>query len=116
MNDLIKKMLKIYDIECNTEEDLLNISLDLDILRNPEKINELNSLIPLAKENNYNSNSLTCLHKNSLQKQKFPAINFLRQILKCNKYKLKGYYISIGYNKVTGKKILKRLYKVILLE
>ena len=32
----------------------------------------------------YKSSKLTCLHKNSTNKQKFPIINFVRQVLKCN--------------------------------
>ena len=55
---------------------------------------------------------LTCLHKNSKDKQTFPEINFIRQILKCNKLKLKGRYICMGNNKITGKKILKRIYEI----
>ena len=115
MNEIIKDMFKIYDITCDTEEDLYNIKIDLETLKDKEKIKELKKLIPKLKQFNYNSNSLNCLHKNSLEKQKFPAINFFRQILKCNNYKLKGYYISIGYDKKNGRKILKRLYKIITL-
>jgi hypothetical protein len=116
-NDLYNDIFNIFNIECNSQEDLFNIILDMDILKNPDTIEKLKILIPKYKKNyKYNSNLLTCLHSNSTEKQKLPAINFIRQILKCNKYKLYGYYICMGYNKINGKKKLKRLYKVIPLE
>jgi hypothetical protein len=110
-----KDIFNVFNIECNTEEDLFNITLDMDTLRSLDIIEKIRLLIPKYKEN-YNSNFLKCLHSNSTNKQKLPAINFIRQILKCNKYKLKGYYICMGYEKSTGKKKLKRLYKIIPLE
>ena len=110
-----KDIFNVFNIECNTEEDLFNITLDMDTLRSLDIIEKIRLLIPKYKEK-YNSNFLTCLHSNSTNKQKLPAINFIRQILKCNKYKLKGYYICMGYEKSTGKKKLKRLYKIIPLE
>ncbi len=109
--DILKELFKIFKIEINNEEDILNIIIDGDTFKNPKIINNLHSLIPKLKEN-YKSTALTCLHKNSLDKQKFPAINLIRQILKCNNYKLYGYYISMGYNKQNGKKLLKRVYKI----
>jgi len=109
---IFKEIFKIFDIECHNEEQLLNITLDFDILKNPDTISKLYDLIPKYKEV-YNSNFLTCLHTNSTNKQKLPAVNFIRQILKCNNYKLFGYYVSLGYNKSTGHKQLKRLYKII---
>ncbi len=108
---IFKEIFNIFDIECNNEQQLLNITLDFDNLKNIENISKLYNLIPKYKEI-YNSNFLTCLHTNSTNKQKLPAVNFLRQILKCNNYKLSGYYVSLGYNKSTGHKQLKRLYKI----
>ena len=110
-SELFNDIFKIFNIDCNNEEDLLNITLDMDILKDYKIIDKLILLIPKYKKS-YNSNFLTCLHSNSSEKQKLPAINFIRQLLKCNKYKLKGYYICQGYNKATGKKNLKRLYKI----
>jgi len=115
--DLYNDIFNVFNIKCNTEDDLLNITLDMDILKNQNTIDKLKILVPKYKKNyKYNSNFLTCLHSNSTEKQKLPAINFIRQILKCNKYKLMGYYVCMGYNKFTGKKQLKRLYKIIPLE
>ena len=116
-NDLYNDIFNIFNIECNNEDELFNITLDMDILKNQDTIDKLKILIPKYKKiYKYNSNFLTCLHSNSTDKQKLPAINFIRQILKCNKYKLQGYYVCMGYNKFTGKNQLKRLYKIIPLE
>ena len=59
---------------------------------------------------------LNCLHKNSLSKQRYPAVNMLRQILKCNNIKLKPFNVCQGYNKSTGNKIVKRFYKIMTME
>ena len=108
----IKRIFSIFNYTIETEEDLFNINIDSNTLKDPSLITQLYKSIPDFKKN-YNSNSLTCLHKNSLDKQKFPAVNFIRQILKCHNYKFQGYYIAQGYNKQTGKKILKRYYKIV---
>jgi hypothetical protein len=114
MNDfnIFSEIFKILNIEYNDIDDLFNVTIDMDTLKDPQIIEQLILLVPKCK-NLYNSNFLTCLHSNSTIKQKLPAINFIRQILKCNKYKLKGYYICQDCNKATGRKILKRLYKII---
>ena len=41
---------------------------------------------------------LTCLHKNSLEKQKFPALNMIRQICKCNHLKVYPFVICKGFD------------------
>ena len=64
----------------------------------------------------YNSHKLTCLHKNSLDKQQFPSINLIRQILKCNKLKLKPKIICKGYCKITNKKIFERNFIIVQLD
>ena len=112
MGDLLKELFSILGHKIETDNDLLNITFDSDSLKDVQLIDKLYSFQDRFKSN-YNSSSLTCLHKNSLNKQKFPAINFIRQILKCNNYKLYGFYVSNGYSKQHGgKKNLKRYYKV----
>ena len=102
-------LLKIINILPNRKEDLIDITIEQDIMKSPAIISQYYKLIPELKKY-YNSEMLTCLHKNSLKKQKFPAINMLRQILKCNNLKLKPYSTSNGYDKSNGKKIVRRFY------
>ena len=92
-------------------EDFIDISLSYDLLREPKLIDKLYQQIPKLKTF-YKSSKLTCLHKNSTTNQKFPGVNMVRQILKCNNLKLKPMIICRGYNKATGKKIIERYYQI----
>ena len=94
-----------------TREDFIDISLSYESLREPKLIDTLYQQIPKLKTF-YKSSKLTCLHKNSTSNQKFPGVNMVRQILKCNNLKLKPMLICRGYNKVTGKKIIERYYQI----
>ena len=85
-------------------------------LANKESINnkvifkeKMYDMIPKLKKK-YKSHTLTCLHNNSLDKQKFPTINMIRQILKCNKLKLTPQFLCKGYNKINNQKIIERYY------
>lgn len=109
---LISEMFDIIGIKCSNEEDLLSLTIDMDTLKNNTNIKHIYTLIPKFKLT-YNTSFFTCLHENSIDKQKLPAVNFIRQILKCNGYKLKGYNVSDGYNKHTGKKLYKRRYSIV---
>ena len=97
------------DIKCR--EDLINLSLNHKYLRNEEFKSKIIDLIPKLKKK-YKSHKLTCLHSNSLEKQKFPVINMIRQILKCNKLRLEPYTICKGYNKATKNKEFERYYLI----
>jgi hypothetical protein len=112
---LLKDIFKMIDIEIIGRTDLCLIILKQESLKKNKLIVELNDTIPNLKMF-YNSSKLTCLHKNSLDKQKFPAVNMFRQILKCNSFKMEPFIISKGYDKFTGKKIVERMYKIIDLE
>jgi hypothetical protein len=58
----------------------------------------------------YPSKYLTSLHENSLDNQKFPGSNMLRQILRYNGYDMKPIVRSMGYK--NKKKIVKRTYRL----
>jgi len=88
----------LENVEVNRDELLHNI--DLSIIYS-KQINDLKHI--------YKSSKLTSLHENSKQKQRFPQVNLLRQILKCNDLKLHPKVTSLGYTK-NGKKIIKRSY------
>jgi len=110
--DLLLDIFKALDLEVNSRIDISEITLRQDTLKSKTLIEELYRRVPNLK-NFYNSSKLTCLHKNSLDKQKFPAVNMFRQILKCNNIKMEPYVISKGYNKYSGKKIVERFYRLI---
>ena len=109
--ELIKEIFNIIEKPINCEEDLLNITLNQKYLRNEKFKNKIITMIPKLKQK-YQSHKLTCLHNNSLEKQKFPTINMIRQILKCNNLKLQPYVVCNGYDKNTNNKIWERFFLI----
>jgi hypothetical protein len=107
----ILKLISLLNINCNSIDELIDKSIEQDILRGSNIIEKYYEMIPELKKH-YNSEMLNCLHKNSLKKQKFPAVNMLRQVLKCNNYKLRPFVVSNGYDKSSGKKITQRFYVI----
>ena len=88
--DLLIDIFKIINVEIKNVNDLLDLQIDQNVLRNKNLFHEITEKIPNLKSH-YNSSKLTCLHSNSLEKQKFPVVNMFRQILKCNNYKLEPF-------------------------
>jgi hypothetical protein len=115
--DLLIDLFQSLDLDSNINnlDDLFSLTISQDKLKDKELINKLYEKIDDLKIF-YNSNMLTCLHKNSLYKQKFPALNMLRQICKCNGLKVYPFVISRGYDKVSGRKIIDRYYKITPIE
>ena len=109
--DLLKDIFSALEINIKERNDISNIILKQDTLKSKTLISDLNEKVPNLKSY-YNSSKLTCLHKNSLDKQKFPAVNMFRQILKCNSFKMEPYVISKGYDKFSGKKLVERYYRI----
>ena len=111
----IKQIFKILSIEVMSEQDLFSVLIPRDLLLRVDIEQQLTCLIIKLKEK-YKSSKLNCLHKNRDDKQKFPGINLVRQILRCNGYHLKPVKFSRGYCKHSGKKIVDRNFKVVRLE
>ena len=108
--ETIKSLFKIINIDINNIEDLMSLEIDRDKLLTNKVNEECEKLVEKCKLH-YNSSKLTSLHKNRLEKQKFPVINLFRQILKCHDLKLQPKVTSIGYHK-NGKKIIKRSFQI----
>lgn len=106
-NEIIFSLLKIINIDVDSLDKLNNYSIERDLLMDEDVIDKYYKFIPKLKDF-YNSDELTCLHKNSLQKQKFPAINMLRQILKASGFLLKPKVVCLGY--IGKDKITKRYF------
>ena len=107
--ELIKEIFNIINKKIETYYDLMEMRIDQHYLRQPIFKEKLYDMIPKLKKK-YKSHKLTCLHNNSLDKQKFPTINMIRQILKCNKLKLTPKFLCKGYNKINNQKIIERYY------
>ena len=106
---ILKLLLKPIKIDIKCMNDLNNQQIDRCDFLSPSVKTYYLAQVPLLKQK-YNSSKLSCLHKNAIQKQRFPQINLLRQILKCNGYRLKPCVVSLGYCRATGKKKAKRTY------
>ena len=110
MEDCIKLFNVLgYDVSSKTE--LYELMIPRDRLLNLDLLKQIQTAIPEVSRR-YKSSKLTCLHKNSKDKQKFPIINFVRQVLKCNDLHLAPFIVCKGYNKSTGKKLLDRYFKI----
>ena len=109
--ELLLRIFRILNYDVETIKEITEITLYRDKLidKNTRKI--ILELIPDLKEQ-YKSAYLTCLHDNSIYKQKYPVINLLRQILKCNHLILKPKIVSNGYEKITGKKKVMRMFTI----
>ena len=116
INIILKNMLNFLKIKYDNIEDLIGKEIDRDDLLTKNIIEYYQTFQHDLKLGGFSTGKLTSLHKNNLVKQKFPAINMLRQVLKCKKLWLKPKVESKGYNKKTGKKFVKRSFIISLFE
>jgi len=86
--------------------------IPFDTLNDPQIIKKLFGLQDILKEV-FPSSKLTALHSNAIEKQQFPGVNMIRQILKEMGYRLKSINISEGY--LGTKKLLRREYQILKL-
>jgi len=112
-NELIIKMVKFFEIEIKQVSDLVGIELERDILITDAAVIFLKSLQDEIKDCGYKSGVLTSLFKNNVTNQRWPALNTMRQILKCNGLKMQPVAKSNGYNKSNGKKNILRSFIII---
>ena len=114
MNIKVLLLLDLYkDIGVNVKKvkELDNILFPRDILLSKNIIKIFLKKIDILKKY-YPSCKLTCLHSNSLSKQKFIAVNMLRQISKENNIDLIPIHKSNGYNPITKKKMVNRYFLI----
>ena len=86
---ILKTMLSFVDIDFTNIEKLIGNEIDRDCFLETDVIEKFNNYKITLKNAGYSSCKLTSLHTNNTVKQKYPAINMLRQILKCNNLWLK---------------------------
>jgi len=109
--ELLLRIFKILNYDVDQLEELTSITIQRDLLKGKKITEKILELVSELREV-YNSAYLTCLHDNSIYKQKFPVINLIRQILKCNFLLMTPKVVSNGYEKVTGKKIVTRIFVI----
>ena len=109
--ELMQQVLKPLNITFQQLEDLYYQIIPREILLHDKTIQYMLNLRTRLKAE-YHSDMLTCLHANSLEKQRFPAVCMLRQLLKTNNMLLRPKVESCGYDRSSGKKITKRYYVI----
>ena len=112
MDEVLKVLLDILGIKVNNEKEILNIEIKQEKLKNIDMVMIYATMKNFIKEKKYKSDYLNCLHDNSLKKQKFPAVNMLRQIMRCNGYHLYPFVVCDGYTGKERKKVRIRYYRV----
>jgi len=108
--EFIQELLNVIDLQIETYNDLYTLTIPRKVLLAEDTIHKFTSLKDNIKSK-YKSDYLNCLHDNSILKQQFPAVNMLRQLLRCNKLHLYPYVVCSGYNKKGGK-IRERFYRI----
>ena len=108
MDSHIIEFLKECNIVFNEENQLEGQLLPREIMLSEKIYENVKEKIPELKKK-LSSSSLTSLHKNAKQEQKWPLLNLVRQILKTFNYNMRPIRKADGYTK-DGKKKYKRFY------
>ena len=103
---LTKKFLNKCSIVFDDFSQLDGMQIPREIFLNEKKYLEIQDDIQEMKKI-YSSGSLTCLQKNAKERQKWPLLNLVRQILKCNSYEMNPIRKSNGYTPEGKKKYLR---------
>jgi hypothetical protein len=111
--DKAKKMINFLNkatIVCNNINDLNGMLIPREIFINEEKYKNIKEDIPELKKI-FSSSYLTSLQETAEDKQRWPLLNLIRQLLRSCNYKLTPKRISDGYT-LDGKKKYKRMFIV----
>lgn len=107
---VILDFLKESGIIDKTEETLEELYIKRDRLINIEEYENLdNSIIKL--KDTFSTSSITSLQDSAKQRQKWPLLNLIRQLLKINGFILKPFRKSAGYT-ASGKKKYERYFHI----
>ena len=108
MDSEIIEVLKLCNIVIENENNLEGLLIPRDVMLSEKTYELVKEKIPNLKKK-LSSSSLTSLHSNAKQEQKWPLLNFVRQILRTYNYNMKPIRRANGYTK-EGKKKYKRLF------
>ena len=110
-NELLRKVLSRVSISFMEPSELHYQVIARDTLLDKKVVDNLLNLRNALKSH-YHSDMLSCLHSNSAQKQRFPAVCMVRQLLRANGMSMRPRIESMGYDRNTGKKLVKRYYMI----
>ena len=113
MDKQIKTMLVQTGIlidETQTLDSLNGLLIPRELLLNPEKYEQVKFMLAEIKKT-HSSSVLTSLHQNAPDKQRWPLLNFVRQIMGVYGYKLIPIRKCDGYT-LEGVKKFKRFFQI----
>ena len=110
MDDEIKNIIKIIGFECNDPNHLHGIIIPREYFLSDTKYDEIKVLFPELKKK-YSSSLMTSLQKNATTIQKWPLLNFFRQMLNTYGYKMNPIRKADGYT-LDGIKKYKRYFEI----
>ena len=109
---VILEILNISGFVLENMEMLDGLSVPRDIFLDKKKyLNVAEYLETLKVLRHFSSSTLTSLHAGAVDKQKWPLLNLVRQILKVKHYRMKPYRKTAGKSK-DGKKIYIRYFLI----
>ncbi len=110
MNEEINTILSTLDISFNYLENTKTVLVERDIFLDLNKYKSLKESIKILKTK-LKSTDFNCLHDNAIDKQKWPLLNLVRQLLKTIDYKMIPIRKCDGYT-VDKKKKYKRFFLI----
>jgi|TARA_B110001469_G_C9643449_1_gene324305 hypothetical protein len=108
MDDVYLEIL--FEIGIENIEKIDGTLLERDYLLDDVKYQKIKEKIFVLKKY-FSSSLLTSLQENAEEKQKFPLINIVRQLLKVKYFKMEPIRKANGYEK-SGKKMYKRFFLI----
>ena len=103
-------LLNACNIPCNTFQDLHGLLVMREVCIDNAKYVEIKKDVPGLKQH-FSSSYLTALQASASNKQKWPLLNLIRQLLRSCNYKLTPKRVADGYT-LTGEKKYKRMFRV----
>jgi hypothetical protein len=110
MDEKTMNILKNIGFEFNQDNELNGQIIPREQLLSDSKYDEIKLLIPDLKKS-YSSSSMTSLQKNADTLQRWPLLNFVRQILNTYGYTMEPIRKSDGYT-LEGVKKYKRYFQI----
>ena len=110
MDEESKEVLNMIGFKFNDLNELNGLVIPRDQLLSDAKYDEIKLLLPELKKK-YSSSIMTSLQKNADIKQRWPLLNFVRQILNTYGYKMEPIRKADGYT-LDGIKKYKRYFEI----
>jgi len=106
----MEEIFEMVGIECKNINELEGLIIEREKFLCDEKYGLIKKMIPDLRKN-YSSSFMTSLQENAKERQKWPVLNLIRQILLAHKLDMTPIRKADGYTK-EGKKLYKRYFKI----